>query len=148
MDIPTSPAAITPAWLTEALRHHLTGGVVTEVDAEDIGEGTGIFGEIARLRLSYDGTDGPSSLVAKMPCREPENLVVAQALGIYEREVNFFNEIAPQTPLRIPHCFLARLGDNGGFVLLLEDMSAEYDVGDQVVGATVAQAEAAIDSLR
>ncbi len=149
MSVPTSSSDITPEWVTGALAPHLDGAEVVDVAAHDIGEGTGIFGEIARLHLTYDrpSPDAPASLVAKLPCVEPENLAVAQALGIYEREVNFFTEIAPGSPLRVPECYLAELDPDGRFVLLLEDLEVDLDVGDQVTGATVAQAEAAIDAL-
>lgn len=151
MDIPADPSSITAHWLTDALRSDgvLGGASVETVTATDIGEGTGIFGEIARLDLSYSGdADGaPASVVVKLPCIEPENLAVAQALGIYRREIAFFEHIAPTTSLRVPTCHLARMDDDGRFVLLLEDMSVDYEVGDQVVGATLAQAEAAVDAL-
>ncbi len=149
MRVPASPSDITPEWLTAALAPHLDGTTVVGIDVHDIGEGTGIFGEIARLRLTYDRPDrgAPASLIAKLPCVEPENLAVAKALGIYEREVHFFDDVAPTTPLRVPDCYLAELDDDGRFVLLLEDLEVDLDVGDQVVGATVEQAEAVIDAL-
>ena len=116
---------------------------------EDIGEGTGIFGEIARLSIGYDapGSSAPASVVVKLPCTESENLAVARALGIYKREVRFFEEIASATPLRVPTCYHSDLADDGDFVLLLEDLSPEFEVGDQVVGATISQAAAVIDAL-
>jgi hypothetical protein len=150
MPIPASIAAIDETWITDVLRTSgaLTEGAVTGITTTDIGEGTGIFGEIARLGLTYDSEGGgPRSVVAKMPCVEPENLAVAQALGIYEREIRFFEEIAPTTRLRIPDCHLAELGDDGGFVLVLEDLSEDYEVGDQVEGANLDQAEAIVDAL-
>lgn len=150
MHIPETPAAVTADWLTEALRAGGTVGdevTVAEVTCTDIGEGTGIFGQIARLGITYAAGDGPESLIVKLPCLEPQNLVVAQALGLYEREVRFFQEIAPSTEIRIPACHLAHLADDGGAVLLLEDLGEQYDVGDQVVGLSPDQAEQFVDLL-
>ena len=149
MAIPASIRDIDPTWVTNVLRRSgaLTGGAVTAVQMSDIGEGTGIFGEIGRLELTYDGEPGPGSLIAKLPCVEPENLAVAQALGIYEREIRFFEQIAPSTQLRIPDCHLAELGEDGRFVLVLEDLGVDYEVGDQVAGADLQQANAIIDAL-
>ncbi|MGI9624002.1 MAG: phosphotransferase [Acidimicrobiales bacterium] len=150
MTAPATPYAIDATWISEVLAASgvLTHGVVSDIAHENIGEGTGIFGEIVRLHLQYDSPEaGPASVVVKMPCQEPENLAVAQALGIYEREVRFFEEIAPSTELEVPRCYLAQRTPDGGFVLVLEDLTTEYEVGDQVVGATLEQAQAAIDAL-
>ena len=97
MNIPISPSSITTEWLTEALgqSESFEGVTVTNIEVTDIGEGTGIFGEIALLSLTFaKNVSVPTSIVVKMPCIEPENLMVAQALGIYEREMNFFASIA------------------------------------------------------
>jgi len=150
MDIPLTPSSITTEWLTRALEHvdAFKDAKITGIETTDIGEGTGIFGEIALLTLTYAGQgSAPNSLVAKMPCVEPENLVVAQALGIYQRELNFFEQIAPSTNLRIPNCYYAHMGNDGRFIILMEDLSQNYSVGDQVIGATNNQVEAAIKTL-
>ena len=144
--IPETPADIDADWLNAALQDWPE---ITSVSHEDIGEGTGIFGQISRLALTYadDGGESPSRVVAKMACLEPENLAIANALGIYERELRFYDELADELPFRIPASYLAHQDDDGRFVLLIEDMSAEFVVGDQVVGATPAQAEAVVDAL-
>ncbi len=149
MTIPTTPDAITVDWLQSALPTDLLGGgSITSVTTENIGEGTGVFGEIVRLRLSLEGgsSDG-CTVVAKMPCVEPANLEVALMLGLYERELNMFDFALEQSPMRYPTRYFSERGDNGTFILLLEDLSDEFDVGDQVVGATLNQAEAVVDAL-
>ena len=150
MDIPLTPSSITTEWLTQVLQQvdEFKGANITGIDVADIGEGTGIFGEIALLTLTYaEQGSAPNSLVVKMPCVEPENLVVAQALGIYQRELNFFEQIAPSTGLRVPDCYFAHMGQDGRFVILMENLSHEYSVGDQVIGATNDQVEVAIKTL-
>ena len=144
--IPETPAGIDVGWLNSALDGWPE---IASVTHDDIGEGTGIFGQISRLELSYVGEAGssPTTMVAKMACLEPENLAIANALGIYERELRFYEELAAELPFRIPANYLSHRGDDGRFVLLIENLSGEYDVGDQVVGATVAQAEAVVDAL-
>jgi len=149
VNVPLTPTEITPAWLMQELPDDvLDGATITGIGLEDIGEGTGIFGEIARLNLTVDGgTNTPSSVIAKMPCVEPANLAVAQALGLYEREINMFDHALTESPMTAPERYAAVRGDDGAFVLLLEDLSTEWIVGDQVVGATLAQAEAIVDAL-
>ena len=69
-------------------------------------------------------------------------------LGIYEREINMFEHVIPGgTSQRSCTCHVALRGEGGAFVLVMEDMSRNWDVGDQVVGATLAQAEAIVDAL-
>ena len=49
MNIPISPSSITTEWLTDVLgqSESFEGVTVTNIEVTDIGEGTGIFGEIA-----------------------------------------------------------------------------------------------------
>lgn len=139
--IPGCAADLTAEWLSERL-----GERVDSFDLVDIGTGVGIFGEIVRVRLRGD-TSLPASIIAKFPTSDPANRPVGDALGIYEREVRFFAEIAPTTPLRVPHAFAADLDPaRGAYVLLLEDLGG-MEMGDQVVGVTVPQAERIIDGL-
>ncbi len=147
--LPATPAELTPEMLNELLVGTLDGGTIVSVEAHDIGEGTGIFGQIARLDLGVEGAAGnaPTSVVAKMACTEPANLEIALMLGLYDREIKMFEHVLDDTPLTTPMCHGAVEQDDGQFLLLLENMSIAYDVGDQIVGATLLQAEAAIDAL-
>ncbi|MFT4596083.1 MAG: hypothetical protein ACI9TF_000322 [Paracrocinitomix sp.] len=144
--IPETPAGIDAAWLNNALADWPE---IVAVNHDDIGEGTGIFGQISRIELTYrdDQSSSPRQVVAKMACLEPENLAIANALGIYERELRFYEELADDMPFRIPLSYLAHRGGDGRFVLLIEDLAGDFVVGDQVVGATPAQADAVIDAL-
>ena len=80
MDIPGSPKATTPEWLNDALAGHGDSTPVRSITVDDIVEGTGIFGEIARLTIANNAptTSAPRSAVVKLPCTEPENLAVAR----------------------------------------------------------------------
>lgn len=150
VEIPATPTDVTPQWVTEALASAGAidaDAVIDAVTVTDIGEGTGIFGQIARLDLGYGAGSGPERVVLKLACTEPANLEVAFALGIYRREVAFFEHIGPRSPMRTPVCHVAAMGDDGRFVIVMEDLSAGYDVGDQVVGITPEQAERVVDEL-
>lgn len=145
--LPESPDHIDAAWLNDHVPGDaLRGRRATSVVCHEIGNSTGIFGEIGRLQVTLD--DGSTtSLIAKMACREPANLEVALVLGIYEREINMFEHVIGRSSLTAPTCHLAMRGDGGTFVLVLEDLSDTWEVGDQVVGATLAQAEAIVDAM-
>ena len=58
--LPTDIAELTPAYLTTALRHggYLANGSVSSVDASPLGAGIGFVGQLARLRLGYEGDRG------------------------------------------------------------------------------------------
>lgn len=147
MALPNTPNEVTADWLAHQLPAEFLGGArITAVSATDIGEGTGIFGQIARLHLDLD--DGTRrSVVVKMPCLEEANLAVARALGLYEREIAMFDEVIGSSPLRGPARLASPVDDAGGFVLVIEDLSHGWRVGDQVVGATLVEAEAIVDAL-
>lgn len=147
MALPHTPSAVSTAWLNEVLepsaRRHRD---IVGVHCTDIGEGTGIFGQIARLQLTLDDSS-TMSVVVKMPCTEPANLAVAQALGLYEREIAMFRHVIGRSPLNAVTCLAAVTEPDGSFVLVLDDLADEWEVGDQVVGATLAQAQAIVDAL-
>ena len=150
MEIPLDLSHVTSVWLEQVLHSsdQFQEVKIKSITCENIGEGTGIFGEIGLLRISYvNQGQAPESLVVKLPCIEPENLAVAQALGIYAREVAFYQTVASSSSLRVPQCFYSFMGDDGRFVLLIENLSNDYVVGDQIKGATHEQVLSAIDIL-
>jgi hypothetical protein len=147
--IADSPDALTPDWLTGALRHGGTLGEATRVvgvSAEPVG--TGQMCDSVRLSLTYDGpTDAPATLVAKLPAADPTSRATAVALRNYEKEVLFYQELAPSLAVRTPHAHYAALDDSlSSFVLLFEDL-APATVGDQIQGCTVDGARRALAEL-
>jgi aminoglycoside/choline kinase family phosphotransferase len=150
MSIPATTRSITADWLTETL--HRTGHLemaaeVATVVHEPIA-GVGLLSEVARLHLTYvAGSAGPNTLIAKSAVGAPENRQMAMAVGCYEREVRFYEEIAPRLGVRVPGCLAADLdGETGEFVLLLEDLT-DVSAGDQLTGASLEQARVAVDQL-
>ena len=52
--------------------------------------------ECYRVELTYaDGDAGPSSVVLKVAATDPVSRQTGLALGLYEREVRFYTDIAP-----------------------------------------------------
>jgi hypothetical protein len=113
-DIPDSLAALTPEWLTAQLRSEgvLEAGRVTGLRAEILGEGEGFVGEVARLHLELEGAVAPRSLIAKLPTPVPENRLVGELLGLYEREILFYRELAEHVPLRKPRLYGSDMDPN------------------------------------
>src|SRR6266446_3414424 len=100
--IPVSPGALTPEWLTRALRSTgtITDAMVTSCHIELFGEGKGYSGQIARIGLEYDIAEAsaPASLIAKFPLLDPD---VRPAIScFYEIEHHFYRDVARDIALR------------------------------------------------
>ncbi len=138
-----SPDAITPAWLTAALRsagHELT---VDSVSFAPVG--TGQMSTCFRLEVGYADGDGPGSFVVKLPSFDRDartNAAMSNAT-----EVSFYRELANELTVDAPHCYFGAFSDGGAnFVMLLEDL-APAEQGDQIAGCSVEQARAAVVNL-
>jgi aminoglycoside phosphotransferase (APT) family kinase protein len=109
---------LSPDWLTRALR---AGGALREasvvaVRAESLGEGEGFMGGLARLELKLDAPEvgAPARLVAKLPTPLAAVREAGELLGVYDREVRFYSELAASIPLRTPRCYFAAMDPNPG----------------------------------
>lgn len=140
------PADLTDDWLTEVLG----AGRVTSHDVERIG--TGQMSECYRVTLRYaeDG-NGPATVVLKVAAADPNSRTTGLVMGLYEREVRFYAEIAPsvgtagQAPFA-PCYHHAYDPETGAFDLVLGD-AAPATVGDEIRGATAQQAALALHHL-
>jgi hypothetical protein len=115
-EIPQSIGELTPAWLTAVLRSggHLKAAQVVSVETETLGEGEGFIGQIVRLRLGLDREEpsAPSSVIAKFPIAVSQNRQLGEALGAYEREIRFYEELADRVPIAKPTCFYTAMDPN------------------------------------
>ena len=139
------PGDLTADWLTAAVG----AGRVDDFTVERIG--TGQMSECYRVELRYAARDrGPDSVVLKVAATDPVSRQTGLALGLYEREVQFYAEVAPGLSARsgpIAHCYhCAHEPDTGFFTLLLDD-AAPAEVGDEIRGATLADATLALSQL-
>jgi Phosphotransferase enzyme family len=128
-------------WLQMAL----DSGPVSSFEAEQIG--TGQMSSSHRIRLSYAAGGGPATAVLKVAASDPTSRATGLGLGIYEREVRFYRELAPRIDGPLPACWAAAYDETEGwFTLLLED-AAPACAGDQIAGCDVAQATLALEAL-
>ena len=139
------PGDLTSEWLTAALG----AGEVESFTVERIG--TGQMSECYRVGLTYRAGDGPASVVLKVAASDPVSRQTGHALGLYEREVRFYSDVAPTLADRadgpIAQCFHASYEpDTGIFTLLLDD-AAPAEVGDEIRGATIDDATLALTQL-
>ncbi len=150
INLPHLPDGFTPALLTEVLRatDALPAGVeVASVTHSQVGEGTGMMSEVAVLSVTYtnDGSNLPSSFIAKFASQIETNRQIALSYRLYERESRYFTELDQLTTVRTPAIYYAAC-DGERMLILMEDMR-DYTVGSQVDGATLQQAELALDEL-
>ncbi|MGV9798012.1 DUF7064 domain-containing protein [Mycobacterium sp. NPDC003449] len=136
------PDDLTCEWLTAAIG----AAPVAGFSFERIG--TGQMSECYRVALDYAaGASGPASVVLKVAATDPSSRQTGLALGLYEREVLFYTEVAPGLGGPIAACHHAAFdADTGAFDLLLGD-AAPAVVGDEIRGATVEQAALALAEL-
>lgn len=130
--LPTRVDEIDPTWLTGVLRRRggLATGRVARCRPSPLGT-QGMTSETYRLELDYDGADprAPRTLIAKLASADPATRARMHALGLYERELRFYAELARATELRTPAChFAGEQPETGAFVLLLDEVTGEPGV--------------------
>ncbi|WNG85448.1 phosphotransferase [Mycobacterium sp. ITM-2016-00317] len=136
------PADLTAEWLTTVLGQ----GTVSGFTLDRIG--TGQMSECYRVALRYDGDgSGPASVVLKVAAADPSSRQTGMAMGLYEREVRFYTDIAPGLGGPVAPCYHGAYDPaSGAFDLLLGDADPAQ-VGDEIRGATVEQATLALGQI-
>jgi hypothetical protein len=136
------PEDLTAAWLTAAIG----AGTVADFSVERIG--TGQMSECYRVQLTYaDAGGGPHSVVLKVAATDPVSRQTGVGLGLYEREVGFYRDIAPGLHGPVAPCYHAAFDASAGvFDVLLGDANPAV-VGDEIRGATIEQAHLAVTEL-
>ena len=125
-------------WLADRL-----GITIESVVVEPIAAGAGFMGQLARVRIGSPDDGAPASVIVKLPTADPGGQLVGQMMRVWEREHRFYAEVAPLMAIRVPAA-LVNIAEPP--CLVLEDL-APATVGDHVVGASLEQAERAIDLL-
>ena len=140
--MPTTPQSLTDVsveWMAEAL-----GVALDRIDVEQIGAGHGFLGQLARVTIHSPDANAPSSLIVKLPTSDPGGHFIGEMMRVWEREHCFYRDIAPLLNIRVPRALVNILEPP---CLVLEDLAPAGVPGDHVVGATLDQAERAIDLL-
>jgi len=136
-----------PAQLTDLLRDSAVTGGATVLDVRRRPVGNGQVASCVELSLTVEGVPDVVAVVAKAPSEDPVSLATAAALGLYEREVRFYTDVAPTVGIRTPACHHAAYDEvTGRFLLLLESLSPAA-VTEQFDGLSVARAELALHEL-
>jgi hypothetical protein len=138
IDHPRSLADVSAAWLTQELRFP-----VESITVQQIAAGEGFMGQLARVQLTSSEPTAPSSVIVKLPTADPGGQFIGEMMRVWEREHCFYRDVAPLMTIRVPDA-LVNIADPP--CLVLEDLAPAV-VGDHVAGATLTQAEHAMDVL-
>ncbi len=139
--IPENIGEVSTSWLSDVM-----GDEVQDMDVTQIGQGVGIMGDIYRVGLT-GGTGLPESVVVKLPSSFEENRAQGVALGMFEAEVRFYNELAHAVSVGLPQVYHADIQPGTAeFVIVMEDLSRLRMV-EQSQGMSVEEARAAVRVL-
>lgn len=151
--VPQRCSEISAAFLNSALAPEVRGeAMIADADVEVIGEGVGFVGEVARVRLRYEGHDAPppgaiGSLIAKVPTTNPGFKHIGTMLGLYQKEHGFYADVAHRVSLSVPTAYFNHADhDAGEYMLLLQDM-APLRPGNQLESCTYHEAEVVLQSI-
>ena len=138
------PSDLTSSWLAAVIG----AGGIKNFAVERIG--TGQMSECYRVDLTYDDSKAvagkPKSVVLKVAATDPMSRQTGAALGLYEREVRFYQDVAPRLGGPIAPCYHASVDSAGVFDLLLGD-AVPAVVGNEIAGATTEQARLGVVEL-
>ena len=145
MELIARAADVTADWLSQVL-----GAAGYQVQVSDFAStpvGDGMLGESVRFDLQFkrSSADAPASVVGKFPSSNPTSRATGAQLGLYQKEVMFYSELADTVSIRTPRPYFAKFDpESGDFALILEDMGPARG-GNQLTGCSLAEAEVAMD---
>ncbi|MHA2050743.1 MAG: phosphotransferase [Promethearchaeota archaeon] len=149
--IPKRTKRITSEWLNQVLHHsgYLEDSNIESISREPWGKGEGFMSDMARLTISYDkeSPNLPKTMIVKMPTTFRTALEIGLQYNVYEKEIRFYTEIAPKSPIRVPDLIYSSY-DQGTkkYILILEDCSC-YKMVEQVKGLNYQQIQQAVISI-
>ena len=125
--IPLRKEDLTVDWFNSVFQTNTTHDYsrISNIEVETIGTGIGLVGGLYRCSLTYedDSVSGPTSVVAKIRGIDPNAVKVARQFQLYQKEVEFYRDIAPTTPVRVPFVHYSDFDrKTHDFVLVLEDL--------------------------
>ena len=105
--VPEVPEELTATWLVGP-----TGWPVDSIEQQVLGQGVGFLGDILRLKITSSDASVPASVIAKLP--KKANRATGEMLGVYEREIMFFQDLAARVPARTPKIHFSHYDRDAG----------------------------------
>ena len=146
--IGSAPFPVSLNDLTTEVLSRALGVEILDFEAEPLGLDRGMLCELFLLDLRYgDAAHGPPRVVAKFSSSRELVRSRALAVGIYERELRFFDVLANRTPMRLPDVYASWYDTKSAeFLLLLEAIEADVEV-DQLNGIDAGRAKLVIREM-
>jgi hypothetical protein len=124
-DVPISPRAITPEWLTAAMCSKTPGGAVNKIDVQLSSAGTH---ERHRLRVTYNEEGRKAGLPTSIFTKSMPTIVTRMVAGFNGHarvEGRFYSDVRPLLNIEAPICYYSAY-DKSSFtgIHLLEDLVA------------------------
>lgn len=144
--VPADVDEIDADWLTAALQPRFPGARVASIEVTQQRQVTNAH---AGLRVTYDSANGaPATMFCKLLPSDPQRREAIIRTGMGEREVRFYEQLAPSLPMRLPQVLVAREQGDGAFILLLEDLDATgCGISDGPMGVPPDSAAGALEDL-
>ena len=123
---PRAASELTADWLTHVLASAgaiAPGSRIRNLRVERIAEGVGFASFLYRAHLDLEN-DGPATVIIKWPTDYAAYLELSQSIRLYEREVAFYNEVAPAAPVSAPRAYFAAFDQHTSeFIIVMEDLA-------------------------
>lgn len=114
-ELPLAPGDISAQWLSSVLATEISS--VTLVDAH-----AGTTGR-AVIEIEHDRNDLPKRLFVKLPPTDETQRQFVTSTGMGKREVQFYQHLSAEVPVRVPHCYYAQSDEAGAhYIMLLEHL--------------------------
>lgn len=108
----------------------------------------GIGASADSYRVSLDGGERwPNSVVVKLPSQDVKAAQTAVQLGLYEREVWFYEQLAAHLDIDVPQFYQIVEVDGLRSGVVIEDLSGTTEVPDQLQNAEVSTVRGAMSNL-
>ena len=148
MKHPHTIEEIRAPWLDHVLHEAgvLRRATIRAVDVRAIGQGVGFLSGRARVTITYDDAEegAPASVVVKLPASIKAGADFAESMHAYVREIRFYREVAPRTPVRVPRVFATIMEPADDVFILVMEVLKGLTAGDQVSGMSRAQVLVAV----
>ena len=151
MELPETTKNITVLWLNEVLHENgfLGSANIVSLKREPMGVGAGFMSDMAKLTLSFDRDTQhlPKTMIAKLLPSYPSARELAIRLNYFEREIRFYTELAPESPIRTPELIYGAMdSENKRYVMIMEDCSY-CTPADQQQGLTYEQTKIVVSKM-
>ena len=122
--------------------------VIRDVRVEPLGNGHS--GDTVRTVFEYESeapADAPTSAVCKFHPTTPEMFELTKSLGMFAVEANALKLLSKGVDASLPELYFVDIAESGEFNFVCEDLTTFCELGDQIAGCSIKEAEAAVLEL-